>query len=244
MTTTRAGYKGRVKIGAVTIAGSATWAYGGSVRAMEDDSEFGDEHKTFVPLQIEGGEITITGNCLLLDDAGQQLLKTRFNAGSQITDLKLYIDESDSKYYEPDPTTTPASYVTVTKYDDVSHPKAGIMTFTATLKVSGKMRCNATTADPGVDTVGALDVATTTATIVGELTGMGGVGSFDCYFEYGLTTSYGSNTKADKTVLTAVGLFDNHLTGLTTGTLYHYRAVIEKADTTKYYGKDRTFTTL
>jgi len=238
------GYKGKVQKSGTVIAGIASWTYSGTIRAMEDDSEFGDEHKTFVGMQLEGGEITIVGQCLLDEDAGQQLLRTAILGDQQWTDLRLYIDKVGVKYYEPDPTTDPASYVSVTKFDDLGHNKAGIMSFTATFKVSGIMRCNVTTTQPGVDTVGSIDIEATTATLIGELTGMGGVGSFDCYFEYGLTTSYGTDTKANKTVLTAVGLFDNYLTGLTTAKLYHYRAVIEKADTTKYYGKDKTFTTL
>jgi hypothetical protein len=239
----KVGYKGKVKKGSTAIAGIATWSYSGTVRGMEDDSELGDEHKTFVGVQLEGGEITLTGHYLIDEDAGQQLLRTAILADSPWTDIKLFTDELGNKYYEPDPTTTPASYVSVTKFDEISQDKAGIVTFSATLKVSGIMRCNAMSTQPGVDTIGALDIATITATIVGELTGMGGEGTFDCYFEYGTTSSYGSNTKANETILTAVGLFDNDLTGLTTSTLYHFRAVIEETDTDKHYGKDMTFTT-
>lgn len=136
----KAGYKGKVKIGAVVIAGSATWAYGGSVRTMLPTDEFGDEIVTEIPAQITGGEITITGNYLMDTDEGQQLLKTRFDSGDQITDIKLYISETDGIYHTPDDTTTPASYVTVTNYDNLSHDKSGVGTFTATLKVSGKMK--------------------------------------------------------------------------------------------------------
>lgn len=135
----KAGYKGRVLIGAVVIAGSATWSYGGSVRAMLPTDEFGDEIVSDIPGQITGGEVTITGSYLIAQDAGQQLLKTRFDSGDQITDLKLYISETDSIYLTPDNTTTPPSYVTVTNYDNVAHDKSGIGTFTCTMKVSGKL---------------------------------------------------------------------------------------------------------
>lgn len=136
----KAGYKGRVLIGAVVIAGSATWSYGGSVRTMLPTDEFADEIVTDIPGQITGGEVTVTGNYLQSQDAGQQLLKTRFDSGDPITDLKLYISETDGIYLEPDSTTTPASYTTVTNYDAVTHDKSGIGTFTCTMKVSGKLK--------------------------------------------------------------------------------------------------------
>jgi hypothetical protein len=136
----KAGYKGDIYIGSTRIAGGATWSYSGSTRAMQETDEFGDEIKTDIPLQITGGEVTITGNYLMSQDVGQQLLKTKFDDGSQITDLKLYISQTDGIYLTPDSTTTPASYVTVTNYDNVTHDKSGIGTFTCTFKVSGKMK--------------------------------------------------------------------------------------------------------
>ena len=136
----KAGYKGKVKIGDVVISGSATWTYGGSARMMLPVDEFGDEIVTELPGQITGGEITITGNYLMSQDAGQQLLKTRFDSGDQITDVKLYISETDDIYLTPDDTTTPPSYATVTNYDNVTHDKSGVGTFTCTLKVSGKLK--------------------------------------------------------------------------------------------------------
>jgi len=138
--TLKAGYKGKVLIGAVVIGGSTTWSNSGAVRAMLEDTEFGDEHLTHIPGQIEGGEITVTGNYLIDEDAGQQLLKTRFDSGEQITDIKLYLSQGDGFYQTPDPDTTPATYVTCTKYNNVDNDKAGVGTFNATFKVSGKMK--------------------------------------------------------------------------------------------------------
>ena len=136
----KAGYKGAIYIGAVKVAGMATWTYSGSVRAMQPTDEFGDEIVSDIPLQITGGEVTITGNYLMDSDAGQQLLQTNFDSGDQITDLKLYISYADGIYHMPDNSTTPPSYVTVTNYDNLGHDKSGVGTFTCTLKVSGKMK--------------------------------------------------------------------------------------------------------
>ena len=137
--TLSAGYKGKVKIGAVSIGGVVTWSHSGDTRNMYAKDEFGDEVITHIPLQIEGGDITMTGNYLMDEDTGQQLLKTRFDAGTQITDIALYLNVTDGHYLTPDNTTTPASYATVTSYNAVGNDKSGVGTFTCTLKVSGKM---------------------------------------------------------------------------------------------------------
>lgn len=138
--TLKAGYKGKVKIGAVVIGGSTTWNYSGDVRNMLPKDEFGHEIITHIPGQIEGGDISIAGNYLMDEDTGQQLLKTRFDAGTQITDITLFLSLADNYYMTPDNTTTPASYATVTNYNAVGNDKSGVGTFTCTLKVSGVLK--------------------------------------------------------------------------------------------------------
>jgi hypothetical protein len=136
----KAAYKGKVKIGSTVIAGSATWANSGAVRTMIPADEFGDEIITDIPGQITGGEVTITGNFLGDTDAGQQLLDTRFRDGAQVTDLKVFISETDNIYFTPDDTTTPASFATVTNHYAVTHDKSGVGTFSCTIKISGMLK--------------------------------------------------------------------------------------------------------
>jgi len=237
------GYKGKVKIGSTVIGGITEWSLTGGVRTMEDDSELGDEYQTFQPLQVVGGEVTLTGFYLEDEDVGQQLLRTCFKNGTEITDLKVYFDLNGDIYLTPDATTTPASYVTVSKEPDVTLNKNGIGSYSVTLKVSGILKPNSTSTEAAVETVGSIDVVDTTATLIGELTGLGDSADADCFFEYGTTTSYGSDTVANATTLTAVGLFDNDLTSLSSETTYHYRAVARLDDESRVYGVDRTFTT-
>lgn len=59
--------------------------------------------------------------------------------------------------------------------------------------------------------------------------------------EYGTTTSYGTNVNGSP--LTGGGAVTASLTGLTTGTLYHYRIQIVQGGYTTYT-PDLTFTTL
>jgi len=240
----KAGYKGAVYIGAVKIGGSTTWGYGGSVRQMQAVDEFENEIVTDLPLQIVGGEITITGHYLQDSDAGQQLLATLFKSGAQITDIKLYTDKTNNIYKTPDDTTDPASYVTVVNYDNIGDDKSGTGTFTATLKVSGEMKQVGDTSEVMVVTEGVHSVIATECEFVGSLASMGGETPIECYFEYGLDTGYGDDTYATEDTLTEVGMFGATSGLLVTATTYHYRAVA-LYDTDKHaYGKDKTFVTL
>lgn len=247
--TVKAGYKGAIYIGTTKIAGGATWTYGGSVRAMQATDEFGDEIVTEIPGQITGGEVTITGHYLLDSDAGQQLLKTLFDSGDQITNLKLYTDYDSGIYLTPDNTSSPASYATVTNCDNVGDDKSGIGTFTATLKISGVLKQVGATTEVAVVTIGSIDASNGgagagngTVTLLGELVCAGEeTGVYPkVQFEYGETTSYGSTTDLQNMSQTPQ-MFDADLTDLTEDATYHYRAVAVLEDSSKKYGVDRTF---
>ena len=80
--TVKAGYKGAVWYGTDYKIGSGTWTYSGETRNMQDKDEFQDEIIKQLPLQIVGGDITITGNYLVDSDAGQKQLKIDFGDGS------------------------------------------------------------------------------------------------------------------------------------------------------------------
>ena len=144
MTAPKAGYKGGVYIGAQKIGGSTTWAYSGETRNMQDIDEFEDEHIMALPMQIVGGEVTITGN-LKMGDAGQILLETRLADAAQITDLKLYVDKAGNKYFTPDPAVTLTvdavpSHAIVTSAKTIGDDKSGIGNFSVTLRICGALK--------------------------------------------------------------------------------------------------------
>jgi hypothetical protein len=94
-----------------------------------------------------------------------------------------------------------------------------------------------------VTTLAATDVGTSSATLNGYTSweGYDGV-EVMAYFKYGLTTSYGETTTP--TYISSPGSFSAQISGLTPGTTYHFKAVIDdNAPTTIHYGSDRTFTT-
>jgi len=92
---------------------------------------------------------------------------------------------------------------------------------------------------PGVVTDAASGVGIDSATLNGELTGLGTAASVDVTFEWGLTTSYGQETTAQTFV--GPGTFNAPLAGLLPNTIYHYRAKAVGDGTA--YGDDVTFTT-
>jgi len=98
-----------------------------------------------------------------------------------------------------------------------------------------------------VSTSAATNIGSTTATLNGNLTGMGSAGSVKPYFEYGLTNNYEisnyglSPAAASPFPLNSAGSFGATLTGLTPNTTYHYRAIAVGNGTV--YGPDQTFTT-
>ena len=238
----KAGYKGAIYIGAVKIGGSTTWAYSGETRNMQDIDEFEEEIVKQLPLQMVGGDISVSGHYLVDSDDGQKLLKTDFNAVTEITDIKLYIDKSENIYMTP----KAGSHVIVTNVNNVGDDKSGVGTFSATLHVNGELEQIGSTTAVQIKAVGIHNLAATAVGFIGELLSLGGETPVDCYFEYGTTTAYGTDTSASEDVMTAVGLFEFELTpgDLVTATTYHWRVhATYDGGAEHVLGPDNVFTT-
>ena len=130
------------KYGKVTIGTSATkislmGTYSiPSVSADQlEDTEFGDEWKTFKMGLKDGGQITFSGLYDPTDTAGQTALRTYNADNTELTTLRLYID--NTSYWTPT-TTNPASYVQITGWE-IGLEKAGLATASFSAKVSGKL---------------------------------------------------------------------------------------------------------
>ena len=136
MSNIKAGYKGAVYIGATKVSGIGTWAYSGETRNMGDIDEFEDEIIKQLPLQIVGGDITMSGHYRLDSDVGQKLLKTYFDAATEISNIRLYTDKSNTIYLTP----KAGSHAIVTNVNNVGDEKSGIGTYSATLHVNGEMQ--------------------------------------------------------------------------------------------------------
>ena len=98
---------------------------------------------------------------------------------------------------------------------------------------------NTTISPPTVTTNDATNIGTTTATLNGNLIDDAGE-ACTVWFEYGKTTSYGYKT-SNQSKQTGEE-FNEGITSLDPGTLYHYRAVANNVNSTSY-GSDKYFLT-
>lgn len=94
---------------------------------------------------------------------------------------------------------------------------------------------------PGVITIGAFPVGSTSALLWGILYNKGSASSVDVYFQWGTTTSYGHQT-AHQTLTGAHNIILALAAPLTPNTTYHFRAVAV-ANGISYYGQDQVFRT-
>jgi len=92
------------------------------------------------------------------------------------------------------------------------------------------------TTPSAVTTSDATDITTTSATLNGNLSSLGTASSVAVSFEWGETTDYDNETAPE--TMTAHGAFSASLTGLVSGTTYHFRAVAVGDGTS--YGADLT----
>ncbi len=83
-------------------------------------------------------------------------------------------------------------------------------------------------------------VSETSANLVGEITDDGGDPNLEVWFDYGKTTSYGSQTSHQSKY--GLGLFCTTISGLESCATYRYRAVAKNSAGTSY-GGDYSFTT-
>jgi subtilisin len=104
------------------------------------------------------------------------------------------------------------------------------------------MTFTTSTIPPAVTTDNASSVATTSATLNGNLTAMGTTAdNVTVSFEYG-TTSGGSYTAIAAGSKASTGTFSVNLSGLTPGATYYFRAVAD-GDGDPVYGLENSFTT-
>lgn len=101
-------------------------------------------------------------------------------------------------------------------------------------------------ASPAAATEAATDVTATSATLRGHVDPAGGPAVFKCFFEYGLSTSYGAMAQcAPSPPFSSPTNVTASLLGLQEGAIYHYRvvAVVEPMADEFAYGGDLTFCT-
>ncbi len=91
-----------------------------------------------------------------------------------------------------------------------------------------------------VQTLSANTITTTSVNLNGQLSSLGGASSGQVFFQWGPTVTYG-NVTTNQTQNVS-GPFSQVISGLATGTTYHFRAGLTTSAGT-VYGDDQTFTT-
>ena len=97
---------------------------------------------------------------------------------------------------------------------------------------------------PAASTVSATNILTTSATLTGNLTSMGGYGTLSAYFIYSIDPAFTTYAATNpQTNMTGTGTFTATATGLTTLTTYYFEAVVAFSGTPAAYGSGVSFFT-
>lgn len=125
----------KVTLGATQVAGIYSYTMSGVTTDMVEDTEFGDEWKSFIPGLKDGGTLSFNGNYVKTDSTGQETLRTYNASGTNVTSIRIYVDSVS--YYMP-ATTNPTSYVNITEWN-VGAERGGLVSASFTAKISGKL---------------------------------------------------------------------------------------------------------
>lgn len=109
---TKVGRLAKVCIGTYKVAEMGVWSLNGINIDMLDDSEFGDEFKTYQMGMGDYGTLTFSGNWDMSDANGQKILESAINNKSKIPNLRFWVDTVS--YYAPDTTTVTDAGVLIT----------------------------------------------------------------------------------------------------------------------------------
>ena len=88
-----------VKLGTATVVGIGNWSIDGQSRQEIESTAFGDEYATYELGVIESGTISFSGNYDPDDTTGQEAIIAAWDAASELTTIRLYID--NTSYFEP-----------------------------------------------------------------------------------------------------------------------------------------------
>ncbi len=136
----------QITVDGARILGIGTWSMSGMSVATLEDTEFLDDHAKFEVGLINSGTIEFSGQHKLADTTGQTVVAAALQAGTKITDIKLYAN--GNSYYTPNSTTaaggglpaeTMVSWVHIIN-SSISADKNGLVTVSYTAQISGAMR--------------------------------------------------------------------------------------------------------
>mgnify|MGYP000311037977 CR=1 FL=1 len=148
MVDSKVGKDCKVALGANQVFGIGDWSLDGRTRAEIDDTEFGDEYTKYVLGVIDGGTISFSGNYKPGDTTGQVALEEYFDLDTEITDMRLYIDNTSyfepcrtTGYLHPGKTTGAQTYLSSVRItgEPKSVDKGSLISVSFTARISGTM---------------------------------------------------------------------------------------------------------
>jgi hypothetical protein len=126
------GSKGKVIYETATIAEMKEWSLSGFEMGTLDTTAFGTKIKTFIPDGSgDPGTISFSGNYDPADTVGQKVIADLCEAGTAITEIYLYINDTDYWQVGTD------GKIIVTKANAITLPRNGLGTISFEGKVSG-----------------------------------------------------------------------------------------------------------
>jgi len=142
------GKDGKVALGSDKVVGIGKWNMDGVTVEEFDVSEFGDEWKSYLLGMKDGGNIGFDGHYDPADETGQEALAAAAQLNTEVTNLRLYID--NTSYFEPCQTTgyfspynttgmdTKLSHVLI-KPPNIALDKSGDATVSFNARINGCM---------------------------------------------------------------------------------------------------------
>ncbi len=137
---TKVGRLAKVTLGSNKIAEIGTWRIDGISIDMLDDTEFGDEFKTYQMGMGDYGTVSFSGWWDMTDTTGQVLLESALNNKSKIVDIRFYVDSSS--YYTPNTNISSGGVADAGMWVQsmrISFEKGGIGTIEFTGKLTGPL---------------------------------------------------------------------------------------------------------
>jgi hypothetical protein len=232
------------------LSGSPTLTSSGSTIILNNNTTFYGDGQTYNAVQFNGtGTSTIQGSntfaSIALGGGASQILK--FTDGTTQTTGTLTTDALAKNLQG---TSTAGWTITKSGGGAVNLDNLTISHSTATpastwfdgysSTVTTSTGWNSGTSTPSVSLSSPTNPAATSVTLNGSVS-MGTETSLATEFEYGLTTSYGSTQAVTGSPITSSGSVTASLTGLTAGTIYHYR--LTAVGNSTYHSTDGTFQT-
>lgn len=127
----------KVSLGAIKILGMGVWSINGVTADQLEDTEFGDDWKTYLYGLKDGGQVSFSGYYDPANTTGQDALRDANENDTELSDLRFYVDSTS--YWRPNSTGAPlSSHIIITTWD-ITSDKSSLVLCSFTGKVSGKM---------------------------------------------------------------------------------------------------------